>query len=96
VPTTVLIHAAAGVTTICAAEKIVLTHDPSSKPRLSAPRMSARPCVVIRALRVEMNAPTNTATTPMTGYSRRLVAGSGIGAARVVAGTVMMVAEWCR
>src|SRR6266851_4336716 len=36
VPSTVLIHAAAGVTTICAAEKIVLTHDPSSKPRLSS------------------------------------------------------------
>src|ERR1700719_515433 len=63
VPNTVLIHAAAGVTTICAAEKIVLTHDPSSKPRLSAPRMSAKPCVVIRTLRVEMNAPTSTATT---------------------------------
>ena len=52
---TVLIHAAAGVTTICAAAKTVLIHEPSSKPRPSAPRMSASPAVVIRAFRVEMN-----------------------------------------
>ena len=93
---TVLIHAAAGVTTICAARKIVLIHDPSSKPRPSAPRISARPTLVSRTLRVEMNAPTITATTPITGYSERGIAGSGIGAAAVVADTVMAAAGWYR
>ena len=73
---TVLIHAAAGVTTICAAPKTVLIHEPSSKPRPSAPRMSASPAVVIRAFRVEMNAPSMTATTPIAGYSQRPVAGT--------------------
>ncbi len=43
-----------------------------------------------------MNAPTSTAMTPTTGYSQRLVAGSGIGAAAVVAGMVMAVAARCR
>src|SRR6266404_6248834 len=88
VPSTVLIQAAAGVTIIWAAEKIVLIQEPSSKPKPSAPRMSARPCVVIRTLRVEINAPIITATTPTTGYSQRLVAGGGNGAAGVVAGSV--------
>ena len=93
---TVLIHAAAGVTTICAARKIVLTQDPSSKPRPSAPRISARPTLVSRTLRVEMNAPTITAATPMTGCSQRCTADGGIGAATVVADTVMAAAGWCR
>ena len=77
-------------------EKIVLIHDPSSKPRPSAPRMSARPCVVSRALRVEMTAPIITATTPTAGYSQRPIAGSGIGAAAAAPDTLMALALWCR
>ena len=94
---TVLIQAAAGVTTICAAEKTVLTHEPSSKPRPSAPRMSASPNVVSRVLRVEMNAPSITAATPMTGRSQRLRRrGSGVGRPLRVAGTVTAAAASCR
>src|SRR5207245_859318 len=93
---TVLIQAAAGVTIIWAAEKIVLIQEPSSKPKPSAPRMSARPCVVIRTLRVEINAPIITATTPTTGYSQRPTADGGVGVAAVIAGPVKAVAVWCR
>jgi DHA2 family multidrug resistance protein len=72
----------------------IVDQEPSSKPRPSAPRMSARPCVVSRALRVEMIAPIMTATTPTAGYSQRPIAGSGIGAAAAAPDTVMAVAVW--
>src|SRR5204863_4223201 len=88
---TVLIHAAAGVTIIWAAEKIVLIQEPSSKPNPSAPRISARPCVVSRTLRVEINAPIITATTPAAGYSQRPTADRGVGVAAMVAGPVKAV-----
>jgi hypothetical protein len=57
--------------------------------------MSARPCVVSRALRVEMNAPIITATTPTTGYSERGTTEGGIAAA-VVADKLIGAAAWCR
>src|SRR5689334_18141674 len=93
---TVLIQAAAGVTIIWAAEKIVLIQEASSKPKPSAPRMSARPGVVIRTLRVEIKAPITTATTPTAGYSQRPAAGRGVGVAAIVAGSVKAVAVSCR
>ena len=73
---TVLIHAAAGVTTICATPNAVPIHEASSKPRLMAPRMSARPKVVNLVLSDEMNAPSITARMPRTGRSQRPIAGS--------------------
>ncbi len=77
---TVLIHAAAGVTIICAAPNTVPIHEPSSKPRPSPPRISARPKVVIFVLRDEMKAPSMTAATPMAGYSERLLTAEGTAA----------------
>ena len=76
-----LIHAAAGVTTICAAEDRLI--DPSSIPGRARPRMSARPCVVSRTLRVEMNAPNITAATLRTGCPQRGTTEGGIAAAVV-------------
>ena len=62
-PITMLSQAAPGATIIWLAEKAVLTQEPSSKPRLSPPLMSASPKVVTRVFRVEMKAPISTAAT---------------------------------
>ena len=55
-PTTVLSQAAAGVTIICVAVNTEVSQEPSSKPRPSPPRISARPKVVTRVLMVAMKA----------------------------------------
>src|SRR5205814_8640899 len=67
VPSTVPSHAAAGATSICAAENTVVSQEPSSKPKPIAPRMSASAKVVIRVLSVALKAPMRTAATPITG-----------------------------
>ena len=89
-------QAAAGVTTICAAEKTVLNHEPSSKPRPSAPLISARPWEVRRTLSVEIKAPIITAIAPMAGYSEPPTVDRGSGGAAAVAGPVKAAAVWYR
>src|SRR5882724_6068111 len=66
-PSTVLSQAAAGAMNIWPAENTEVSHEPSSKPRPSPPRMSARPKVVTRVFSVEMKAPISTAATPAKG-----------------------------
>jgi len=83
-PITVLSQAAVGATIICAAEKIAVSQAPSSKPRLNPPRISARPKVVMRVLRVETKAPISTAATPTSGFGERMT-GALAGAATVAA-----------
>src|SRR3954468_17287180 len=82
--------------TVCAVE----IHAPSSNPACTAPRMSARPRLDSRVLRVDMNVPINTAVKPSHGNDvggaaaagrwGAAVAGAGNwGAAVVGAGTLM-------
>src|SRR5712671_3884689 len=52
---------------ICATVWAVEIHAPSSKPACTAPRMSARPSVDRRVLRVEMKVPSSTARRPSQG-----------------------------
>ena len=61
------IQTAMMVTNICAVVCAVVSHAPSSNPACTAPRMSARPNEENRVLRVEMNVPMSTATSPSHG-----------------------------
>src|SRR5215469_8217598 len=69
------IQTAMTVTNICAAVCAVVIQAPSSNPACTAPRMSARPNEEKRVLRVEMNVPMSTATSPSQGMA---VGGVGI------------------
>src|SRR3954454_6777649 len=81
--------------TVCAVE----IHAPSSNPACTARRISARPSVDSRVLRVEMKVPINTAVKPSHGNDVGGVAGAGKwgaavggavkGGAAVGAGTLM-------
>ncbi len=70
----------AGATIIWLAEKAVFSQEPSSKPRLSPPLMSASPKVVTRVFRVEMKAPISTAATPISGRGHSAAAAADVGA----------------
>src|SRR5580698_10985825 len=61
------IQTAAGAINIWATVWAVVIQAPSSKPTCSAPRMSARPKVDSRPVRVEMKAPSRTASSPSHG-----------------------------
>jgi hypothetical protein len=63
----VLSQAALGATTIWEAPNTVVSQEPSSKPSPMPPRISARPKVVRRVLRLDRKAPNNTAKTPSKG-----------------------------
>src|ERR1700685_2727728 len=74
------IQMAASVMNIWAAVCAVVIHAPSSNPAPTAPRMSARPNVENRPLRVDMKVPMSTARSPSQGME---VGGDGsVGAVR--------------
>src|SRR5260370_12093832 len=70
VPITMLSQAALGAITIWAAPNTVVSQEPSSKPSPMPPRISARPNVVTRVLRLDRKAPSSTAATPSSGLEQ--------------------------